>query len=124
MAQLKCQQAWLLVADQEQIIAENQKQLENLRDKCEEMRRTCGNKESMEQTVKDYMAKFKVERDALRVKMQEDQAAYEQLRLAAHKCTQEHDELRRNLQKIEGREKRLRADIAQLQKDISERTET
>lgn len=78
----------------------------------------------MEQTVKEYMAKFVIERDALRDLMREDQASFERMRTAAQKCTQEHDELRRNLQKIEGRRKRMLTDIAQLEKDISERTET
>lgn len=123
VAQLKCQQAWLLVADQEQLIAENQEQLTKLQVKCQEMKRTCGNKASMEQTVKDYMAKFMIERDALRQLLREDQGAFEKMRTAAQKSTQEHDELRRNLQKIEGRHTRLRNDIAQLEKDISERTE-
>lgn len=95
-----------------------------MRAKCEEMQRTCGNKETMEDKVKEYMAKFAIERDSLRKILREDQATYEQMRSAAQECTQQHDGFRRNLQKIESRQKRLRADIGQLEKDISERTET
>lgn len=124
MVQLKCQQAWLLVSEQEELIAEKQLQLDHLRAKCEEMQRTCGTKGSMEQKVKDYMAKFMEKRDVLRVALEDDRKSFEKMRSFAQQLTQQNDELRRNLQKTEGRQKRLRSDIAQLEKDISERTES
>lgn len=78
----------------------------------------------MEEKVKEYMAKFAAERDALQLAMKSDQDAFEKMRQAAMKKQQVHDELRRKMQKEEGRQRRLHSDIAQLEKEISERSES
>lgn len=121
---LKCEQAWLLVADQEKHVAEMDQQLNEMGVNCGEMRRTFNSKATMEAKVKEYMEKFAAERDALRLAMRSDQDAYERMRTAFAQKQKLHDDLRRTVQKEESRQKRLEKDIAQLEKEISERTES